>query len=202
MRGIKMIENDYELVYLAQENNEIAQEYLINKYKYIINVIINKKLARITALKIERDDIFNIGLLALHQAINTFNSNDSSFASFATILINRRINNYFKINNRKKDSVYINSISLNDETFNKSILKEKVINPDAVVIKEENHQELAQKIYYQLTDLEKSIFKLIGDFDIQEISKILNVDVKKVYNAITRIRNKTSKVLELNSKFP
>ena len=69
MRGIKMIENDYELVYLAQENNEIAQEYLINKYKYIINVIINKNLARITALKIERDDIFNIGLLALHQAI-------------------------------------------------------------------------------------------------------------------------------------
>jgi len=54
MRGIKMIENDYEFVYLAQENDEFAQEYLINKYKYIIDILVSKHFASIRSLKIEK----------------------------------------------------------------------------------------------------------------------------------------------------
>lgn len=203
MRGIKMMENDYELVYLAQENNEFAQEYLVSKYKYVINIIINKNLVRVKALKLDKEDVYNIGLYALHQAIKLYNNEDNvTFVSFATILINRRINGYFKLNSRKKDTVFLNSVSLYDENINKNKLLNVTFDPDSMIEKKENHRELQSKILNQLTGLEKSIYKLMTEFDADEIAQILNIDIKSVYNAITRIRNKTSKMLELNSKFP
>ena len=198
MRGIKMIENDYEFVYLAQENDEFAQEYLINKYKYIIDILVSKHFASIRSLKIEKDDLYNIGLFGLLEAINVFNSDDSSFASFATTIINNKITTYLRRNSRKKDSIFINSVSLND-----NILEELSLNtPDSLVTSEESYQELEQKIYKELTPLEKSIYSLITDFSAREISKILNINIKKTRNAISRIRDKTQKVLELNSKLP
>lgn len=198
MRGIKMIENDYEFVYLAQENDEFAQEYLINKYKYIIDILVSKHFASIRSLKIEKDDLYNIGLFGLLEAINVFNSDDSSFASFATTIINNKITTYLRRNSRKKDSIFINSVSLND-----NILEELSLNnPDSLVTSEEAYQELEQKIYKELTPLEKSIYSLITDFSAREISKILNINIKKTRNAISRIRDKTQKVLELNSKLP
>ena len=196
MRGIKMMENDYELVYLAQENNEFAQEYLVSKYKYVINIIINKNLVRVKALKLDKEDVYNIGLYALHQAIKLYNNEDDvTFVSFATILINRRINGYFKLNSRKKDTVFLNSVSLYDENINKNKLLNVTFDPDSMIEKKENHRELQSKILNQLTGLEKSIYKLMTEFDADEIAQILNIDIKSVYNAITRIRNKTSKVL-------
>ena len=196
MRGIKMMENDYELVYLAQENNEFAQEYLVSKYKYIINIIINKNLVRVKALKLDKEDVYNIGLYALHQAIKLYNNEDDvTFVSFATILINRRINGYFKLNSRKKDTVFLNSVSLYDENINKNKLLNVTFDPDSMIEKKENHRELQSKILNQLTGLEKSIYKLMTEFDADEIAQILNIDIKSVYNAITRIRNKTSKML-------
>lgn len=193
-----MIENDYEFVYLAQENDEFAQEYLINKYKYIIDILVSKHFASIRSLKIEKDDLYNIGLFGLLEAINVFNSDDSSFASFATTIINNKITTYLRRNSRKKDSIFINSVSLND-----NILEELSLNtPDSLVTSEETYQELEQKIYKELTPLEKSIYSLITDFSAREISKILNINIKKTRNAISRIRDKTQKVLELNSKFP
>lgn len=196
MWGIKMMENDYELVYLAQENNEFAQEYLVSKYKYVINIIINKNLVRVKALKLDKEDVYNIGLYALHQAIKLYNNEDDvTFVSFATILINRRINGYFKLNSRKKDTVFLNSVSLYDENINKNKLLNVTFDPDSMIEKKENHRELQSKILNQLTGLEKSIYKLMTEFDADEIAQILNIDIKSVYNAITRIRNKTSKML-------
>ena len=196
MRGIKMMENDYELVYLAQENNEFAQEYLVSKYKYVINIIINKNLVRVKALKLDKEDVYNIGLYALHQAIKLYNNEDDvTFVSFATILINRRINGYFKLNSRKKDTVFLNSVSLYDKNIKKNKLLNVTFDPDSMIEKKENHRELQSKILNQLTGLEKSIYKLMTEFDADEIAQILNIDIKSVYNAITRIRNKTSKML-------
>ena len=198
MRGIKMMENDYELIYLAQENDEFAQNFLINKYKYIIDILVNKYLMSIKSLKLEKDDLYNIGLFGLIEAINGFNSDDSSFASFATTIINNKITTYLRRNSRKKDSIFINSVSLNDNILEELSLK----TPDNLIASEESYQELEQQIYNELTALEKSVYSLLTDFSPKEISKILNINTKKARNAISRIQSKTQKVLELNSKFP
>lgn len=192
------MENDYELIYLAQENDEFAQNFLINKYKYIIDILVNKYLMSIKSLKLEKDDLYNIGLFGLIEAINGFNSDDSSFASFATTIINNKITTYLRRNSRKKDSIFINSVSLNDNILEELSLK----TPDNLIASEESYQELEQQIYNELTALEKSVYSLLTDFSPKEISKILNINTKKARNAISRIQSKTQKVLELNSKFP
>ncbi len=191
MRGIKMMENDYELIYLAQENDEFAQNFLINKYKYIIDILVNKYLMSIKSLKLEKDDLYNIGLFGLIEAINGFNSDDSSFASFATTIINNKITTYLRRNSRKKDSIFINSVSLNDNILEELSLK----TPDNLIASEESYQELEQQIYNKLTALEKSVYSLLTDFSPKEISKILNINTKKARNAISRIQSKTQKVL-------
>ena len=191
MRGIKMMENDYELIYLAQENDEFAQNFLINKYKYIIDILVNKYLMSIKSLKLEKDDLYNIGLFGLIEAINGFNSDDSSFASFATTIINNKITTYLRRNSRKKDSIFINSVSLNDNILEELSLK----TPDNLIASEESYQELEQQIYNELTALEKSVYSLLTDFSPKEISKILNINTKKARNAISRIQSKTQKVL-------
>ena len=180
MRGIKMMENDYELIYLAQENDEFAQNFLINKYKYIIDILVNKYLMSIKSLKLEKDDLYNIGLFGLIEAINGFNSDDSSFASFATTIINNKITTYLRRNSRKKDSIFINSVSLNDNILEELSLK----TPDNLIASEESYQELEQQIYNELTALEKSVYSLLTDFSPKEISKILNINTKKARNAI------------------
>ena len=199
MRGIKMMENDYELIYLAQENNELAQEYLIAKYKYIISLIINKNIGIIKKLKLDREDIYNIGLLALIEAIKSYNSEDSTFSFYATLLINRSIVSFIKNRSSKKDLMFLNSISFDENQLN---ISTAILNPDKIVSSEEDYQELIEKIYQELTDLEKTIYDLLSEYSISEISKILNMEIKKIYNTISRIRDKIQKVLELNSKFP
>ena len=187
-----MMENDYELIYLAQENNELAQEYLIAKYKYIISLIINKNIGIIKKLKLDREDIYNIGLLALIEAIKSYNSEDSTFSFYATLLINRSIVSFIKNHSSKKDLMFLNSISFDENQLN---ISTAILNPDKIVSSEEDYQELIEKIYQELTDLEKTIYDLLSEYSISEISKILNMEIKKIYNTISRIRDKIQKVL-------
>ena len=158
MRGIKMTENDYELIYLAQENDEIAQEYLITKYKYLINLIVSKNIGIIKRLKLDREDIYNVGLLALIEAIKSYNSEDSTFSFFATVIINRNIVSFLKAQGRQKNLILSNAISLDENQLN---IYSTLFNPDDIVSIEEDYQELVKKIYQELTDLEKTIYNLL-----------------------------------------
>lgn len=197
MRGIKMTENDYELIYLAQENDEIAQEYLITKYKYLINLIVSKNIGIIKRLKLDREDIYNVGLLALIEAIKSYNSEDSTFSFFATVIINRNIVSFLKAQGRQKNLILSNAISLDENQLN---IYSTLFNPDDIVSFEEDYQELVKKIYQELTDLEKTIYNLLTEYTIPEISKILNMEIKKIHNTIGRIRDKTQKILANSGK--
>lgn len=191
-----MMENDYEVIYLAQENDETAIEYIVNKYKFIIDIIIKKYKVKIVSLKVENEDVYNVGLYAIHKAIDGYNADSASFASFASILISRYINNFLKLNDRKKDSIYINSCLLNEDIVDDKLLEDmKKSNPDFLLVDQENCEEICNNLLTCLTDLEKNVFNLLMEFTPQEIAIILNIEKKKVYNAIGRIRNKTQKLL-------
>ena len=201
MRGLLMMENDYEVIYLAQENDETAIEYIIKKYKFIIDIIIKKYKVKIISLKVDKDDIYNVGLFAIHKAIDLYNADCASFASFVSVLINRYVNNFLKLNDRKKDSIYINSCFLNESIADEKLLEEmKNSNPYFLIVEQENYQELYDKIVTCLTDLEKAVFSLFMDFTPQDIANILGIERKTVYNAIGRIRNKTQKLIANKEK--
>ena len=102
------------------------------------------------------------------------------------------INNYFKSLNRRKDSIFLNSISI--ETEYENIMLDESFEPSKIV-ELEQFKEYKVQIIDALTDLEKSIYNLMSDFNSSEIAKILNISIKQVYNAKTRIKNKVQKML-------
>ena len=105
--------NDYELIYLAQEENEIAKELLYKKCAKIINMLIYKKYPKIKKLNIDTKDMYSISLTALNDAINFYNQNqNATFATYLTVVINNSINKYIKKYSSKKEQCINKALSL------------------------------------------------------------------------------------------
>ena len=70
-------------------------------------------------------------------------------------------------------------------------------NPEKIVITNGYYEEIASKILVSLSPREKDVFKLyIGGFSLKEISKILKLNIKTVYNVIGRIKEKSRTIIE------
>lgn len=174
--------NDYELLYLAKENNEKAIEMLTNKYKRVINYKVLKYSNELTDYK---EDFYNEALSTLYKSIFNYND-DYTFATFFNTCLENSLKNYRKqilekitINNR--DIIYI---------------KEKSYNPENVLLEEHQYEELKNKIINKLSWKEELIFTLKEqNYTPKEISEITDSNLKTVYTIIDRIKNKVSNIL-------
>ena len=183
--------NEYELIYLAQEQNEDAREYLYNQYQPIIDIIQYK----IKKLNIDPKEIYNIALLALDDAINYYNADlKASFSTYATVIVRNRVNNYLREYRSNKNNYLNNTLSLEDEYID-FILIDFFINyqkdPLTNLKKRENYQELLNKIKNNLSSFEYEVYILyIDGLNYQQIAKILSKNPKQIDNALQRIKNK------------
>ncbi len=197
--------NDYELVYLAQEQNEEAQNYLYQKYDKLIKLLISKKYNAIKILNIDIKDIHNECLNGLNDAINKYNeSTTTSFVTFATVVIRKRINYYIKRRSSIKEQYYNKSLPL-DYSYEKNPFQNNFINkkdPLLSMVYEEKNKELINCISKKLSTLEYEVYALLlENFKYNDIAKILNKNPKQIDNAIQRIKNKLKTIpnlLEIN----
>lgn len=187
--------NEYELIYLAQEQNEDAREYLYNQYQPIIDIILAKNKYKIKKLNIDPKEIYNIALLALDDAINYYNADlKASFSTYATVIVRNRVNNYLREYRSNKNNYLNNTLSLEDEYID-FILIDFFINyqkdPLTNLKKRENYQELLNKIKNNLSSFEYEVYILyIDGLNYQQIAKILSKNPKQIDNALQRIKNK------------
>ena len=187
--------NEYELIYLAQEQNEDAREYLYNQYQPIIDIILAKNKYKIKKLNLDPKEIYNIALLALDDAINYYNADlKASFSTYATVIVRNRVNNYLREYRSNKNNYLNNTFSLEDEYID-FILIHFFINyqkdPLTNLKKRENYQELLNKIKNNLSSFEYEVYILyIDGLNYQQIAKILSKNPKQIDNALQRIKNK------------
>ena len=187
--------NEYELIYLAQEQNEDAREYLYNQYQPIIDIILAKNKYKIKKLNLDPKEIYNIALLALDDAINYYNADlKASFSTYATVIVRNRVNNYLREYRSNKNNYLNNTLSLEDEYID-FILIDFFINyqkdPLTNLKKRENYQELLNKIKNNLSSFEYEVYILyIDGLNYQQIAKILSKNPKQIDNALQRIKNK------------
>ena len=79
--------SDEELIELIKNGDEMALEYLINKYKDMVNM----KVGKYFIIGAEREDIIQEGMIGLYKAIKSYNADkQNSFKSFANLCIERR----------------------------------------------------------------------------------------------------------------
>jgi DNA-directed RNA polymerase specialized sigma24 family protein len=68
-------------------------------------------------------------------------------------------------------------------------------NPEDRMVEEESIKELKTKINDLLSPLERDVFELmVNEFTEENISEILNISLKQVYNCVSRIRMKLKDV--------
>ena len=179
------MENDYELLYLAKENNEEAVKILYKKYYNLLHIKAEKyhKFP-----KINKEDLFNEAILAFYSAIDSY-EDDTKFITYLNVCIDSALTNYCKSHNRYKNKVLNESKSLFEE--NLSALEDNKLNPENIIMEETEYQILKEKIISALTWKEELIFVLkVQNYTTKEIAEITDNNLKSIYNIIKRIRNK------------
>ena len=183
---------DNELTYLLNDNNEIAQDLLYEKYNYIIKSILNKYRRVFLALNIDLEEARQEANLAFSYAIYNYNEDrDTSLNTFVTLCVERRIRAVIKSKETMKSKVQSETISLNSDNFLENTIADFQYEPSKTIENIDMLKYINSKVKDLLSDKEKEVYNLLlQGMNYQEIALNLNKTPKQVDNTIQRIRIK------------
>ncbi|MBO5488860.1 MAG: RNA polymerase sporulation sigma factor SigH [Eubacterium sp.] len=191
---------DEELVALAQQNDSMAVDMLLEKYKPLVR----KKARALYLIGGDNDDLIQEGMISLYKSIRDYDlKRENSFGSFASVCIERHLYNVIKGANTKKNSPLNTYVSLYEptgnaketgrETLADTLQPRALTNPEEIVIDRENVTDLEKAIESQLSDFEQEVVRLyLEGNDYQQIAKILDKSAKSIDNALQRVKKKLS----------
>lgn len=194
--------SDEEVVLMAQqEDNALAQEYLLHKYRNFVR----SKARSYFLIGAEREDIIQEGMIGLYKAIRDFRGDKlSSFRAFAELCVTRQIITAIKTATRQKHIPLNSYVSLNkpiyeedsDRTLLDIISGVKVSNPEDMIISREEFVDIESKMNSILSDLEwKVLIKYLDGKSYQEIAVELDRHIKSIDNALQRVKRKLERYI-------
>lgn len=191
--------SENELASMICDNDEDVNEALYKKYSYLISIVLNKNKDTLTKLKIELDEAKQESFYALNEALTTYRDDrDASLTVYIINVIDYRVQKLIRKKLRKKTKDEINNVSL--ENCNETLLKitpDIKYNPENLMLSNESYTNLVNDIMLSLSPHEKEIFNLIKEnYSYNDISKILNLNIKQVYNSVYRIKDKVKSIIE------
>jgi len=191
--------NDYELVSLAQENNEAAINILHEKYKDLIHNKAKKVFYYLRNRGLELSDVVQEAMIGFEEAIKGYNQDDKAlFYTFAMICVDRQLKTLVLKHNRDKYRILNEAVTLdNDDDMGLYNVLSDDVTPESKFFSKEEANDIYMRLKDSLTDFEDVVFELkLQGCSYNEITEVLNVDSKDVYNAVTRIRNKANKIID------
>ncbi len=199
--------SDDDIVAIAQQGDSRACEYLLIKYKNFIR----SKARSYFLIGADREDIIQEGMIGLYKAIRDFKKDkQASFRAFAELCVTRQIITAIKTATRQKHMPLNSYVSLNkpvyDDESEKTLIdiltQSRILNPEDIIIDQENLNVLELKMSEMLSRLELKVLSYyIGGKSYVEISQLLNKPVKSVDNALQRIKSKLLKHLNRGTSF-
>ncbi len=187
---------DEELITLIKNGDGAAADYIIEKYKKLINL----KVGKYFIIGAEKEDIIQEGMIGIFKAIKNFDaSKENSFKSFANMCIERQLITAIKTSNRQKHMPLNSYLSLNGTAFSEDedtevleVFNSKFIeDPLETITKKEYYASIENAIDKSLSPFEKQVLKkFINGESYVSIAQKLDTPVKSVDNAIQRIRKK------------
>lgn len=195
---------DEELINQVKNGDKNALEYLISKYKEMVESKVNKYFI----VGAEKEDIVQEGLIGLYKAIKDYKvDKQNSFKSFANLCIERQLITAIKSSNRQKHMPLNSYLSLNMPVYNNEdennetelleIFNSNVVeDPLDTITKREYYSDVESVIDTSLSSFEKKVLnRYVQGESYVQIAEKLDAPVKSVDNAIQRIRKKTIKNL-------
>ena len=186
---------DNELVLLAKEGDEAAIDFLYKRYAPIVR---NKTRNSLNGF-IDREDLFQEGMIAIFDAMDTFNAEiGCPFKAYALTLVENRVINVLKTLSLKRCVPQNLIISLSQNITDEEIgplqeflCDEKNPSPEYKYIEDESTRLICGLAKEKLSKLEHKVFCLfIEKRSYEEIAFELGIDKKSVDNAVQRIRIK------------
>lgn len=193
---------DEDVVDFARDGDNIALEYLINKYKNFVRA----KARSYFLIGADREDIIQEGMIGLYKAIRDYRVDKlSSFRAFAELCITRQIITAIKTATRQKHIPLNSYVSLNkpiyDEDSDRTLLDvisgSKITDPEELVISREEFEDIEEKMGEILSALEwQVLMAYLEGKSYQEIAEELERHVKSIDNALQRVKRKIERYLE------
>ena len=191
---------DDELITAFKDGDSGAAEYLLDKYKYIVKM----KSASMFVLGGDKDDLIQEGMIGLFRAIREYDpGRDASLPTFCNLVVTRHLYNAVRNMGRQKHLPLNNFIPLygdDDSSEGESIpgREDYGRDPEGLVIARENTERINRVIEEELSPLEREVLDLrLTGMKNGEIARVLGRDEKSTDNALTRIRSKLSKKIEV-----
>jgi len=190
---------DEDLIPIIKSGNQHALNFLINRYKELVNI----KVSKYFIIGAEKEDIVQEGMIGLYKAIKNFENNkENSFKTFANLCIERQLITAIKTSNRQKHMPLNSYLSLNTSAYEEendtSLIdvfnSHTIEDPLDTITKKEYYERVEDAIDKSLSTFEKQVLKryLQGESYVS-IAEKLDAPVKSIDNAIQRIRKKAIK---------
>lgn len=191
--------SDEELVACAQNGDSDAEEYILEKFKKIVYLKTRKYFMR----GAERDDLIQEGMIGLCKAIRDFLPDKGiTFRTFADLCVTRQVITAVKTSTRQKHLALNSAQSLDKSLYEDGsdismldlLPNIKAVNPEDTIISQERLDGLHKSLRHSLTNLEFNVLVLyLQRLSYNTIACKLNVSVKAVDNALTRVKHKMHK---------
>ncbi|WP_164489232.1 sigma-70 family RNA polymerase sigma factor [Ruminococcus sp. Marseille-P6503] len=175
--------SDEQLAAMAKKNDGQAVLSLISRYICAVEA-----KARSFSGGVYDDDLIQEGLMGLMSAIQSFEADkEVRFGTYAMTCVKNRM-----ISALKKDRAILEEAAGEDDepSHDPSDI------PENIVLEKERMNEIFEKIYSALSELEWRVFQLyLSGLAYNQIALKLSVSVKAVDNAMQRVRRKLKAVL-------
>lgn len=193
---------DEELIELIKSGDKYAIDFLIEKYKDLVNM----KVGKYFMIGAEKEDIIQEGMIGLFKAIQSFNPDkQNSFKTFANLCVERQLITAIKTSNRQKHQPLNSYLSLSSSAYNSEddenssemiefFDSHTTEDPLETITKKEYYKKVENAIDTSLSNFEKQVLqRFIKGESYVDIAAKLDSPVKSVDNAIQRIRKKAIK---------
>ncbi|MBQ2412907.1 MAG: RNA polymerase sporulation sigma factor SigH [Anaerotignum sp.] len=195
---------DEELVLMAQNGDDTAQEFLLDKYKSLVRA----KSRAYFLIGADSEDIIQEGMIGLYKAVRDYNEEkNASFRSFAELCVNRQMITAIKAATRQKHQPLNSYVSLNKPVYEEESEQtymdflqsssDSLLNPEALLIGQENKNFLEDQMTKNLSSFETRVLVLyLQGRSYFEIAHVLDKPEKSIDNALQRVKKKLEKFLE------
>lgn len=188
--------NDYELIYLFTQGDEEALLLLMQKYKRVSYLYIDRYYYSMPKL-LDRHDMYQMSLISLYNAILTYNEEkNSSFSTYFSVILNHDLLMYIRKLKKEANRSNLNTISLDQEIRDSDgiYLIESIANdreefePNQYVSNRAMHSVIDEQLK-QFDNKEQEVFRLwMNGYTYLEICEQVDLNRKKVEYIIRKIK--------------
>ncbi len=201
---MKNFRSDFELIYLINEQDDIALEELISKYKGLMNSFCHQ-FRELFHEDFDEHELFQLTLLSMYQAVLTYDEkHQCSFVTYLKVIMQRDILLYARSLQSSKKKANRNAISLDERVKEEDGLylvdlienNQPSFNPADHFWAKEEKKKLLALMKEEGEDDEKVMMMWIEGYTYQEIAEKLHLSNKQVEYKLRKIRKKLKGLID------